>query len=52
MNELKKIFQQSVRDEKKELLPAVLKALSDEEAQAVVESMGSWEGRDRASKAG
>jgi hypothetical protein len=39
VNELKKIFQQSVRDEKKELLPAVLKALSDEEAQAVVESI-------------
>jgi uncharacterized protein (TIGR02271 family) len=35
--ELKKAFQQSVRDERKELLPAVLKALSDEEAQAVVD---------------
>ncbi|MDF3061135.1 MAG: hypothetical protein K0S06_1244 [Microvirga sp.] len=34
--ELKKLFQQHVRDEKKELLPAVLKALSDEEAEAVL----------------
>ena len=34
--ELKKSFQQHVRDEKKELLPAVLKALSDEEAEAVL----------------
>src|SRR4051794_17869254 len=37
--ELRKVFQQSVRDERKELLPAVLKALSDEEAQAVVENI-------------
>jgi len=37
--ELRKVFQQSVRDEKKELLPAVLKALSDEEAQAIVENI-------------
>ncbi|GEO18983.1 DUF2382 domain-containing protein [Microvirga aerophila] len=35
--ELRKVFQQSVRDEKNELLPAVLKALSDEEAQDIVE---------------
>ncbi len=35
--ELRRVFQQHVRDEKKELLPAVLKALSDEEAEAVVE---------------
>src|SRR3712207_1900634 len=35
--ELRKVFQQHVRDEKKELLPAVLQALSDEEAAAVVE---------------
>ena len=34
--ELRTVFQQSVRDERKELLPAVLKALSDEEAQAIV----------------
>lgn len=37
--ELRTVFQQHVRDEKKELLPAVLKALSDEEAQAIVESI-------------
>src|SRR5215203_7238448 len=37
VGELRKVFQQHVRDEKKELLPAVLKALTDEEAQAVVE---------------
>ncbi|WP_336490620.1 DUF2382 domain-containing protein [Methylobacterium nigriterrae] len=37
--ELRKVFQQSVRDERKELLPAVLKALSDEEAQAIVEKI-------------
>jgi hypothetical protein len=35
--ELRKVFQQHVRDEKKELLPAVLKVLTDEEAQNVVE---------------
>ncbi|WP_407530788.1 DUF2382 domain-containing protein [Methylobacterium oryzisoli] len=35
--ELRKVFQQSVRDERKDLLPAILKALSEEEAQAVVE---------------
>ncbi|ACL62348.1 YsnF/AvaK domain-containing protein [Methylobacterium nodulans] len=34
--ELRKVFQQSVRDERKDLLPAVLKAVSDEEAQAIV----------------
>jgi hypothetical protein len=34
--ELRKAFQQHVRDEKKELLPAVLKALSDEEAETVL----------------
>jgi len=37
--ELRKAFQQSVRDERKELLPAVLKALTDEEAQAIVEKI-------------
>jgi hypothetical protein len=37
--ELRRTFQQHVRDEKKELLPAVLKALSDEEAQAIVEGI-------------
>src|ERR671916_805487 len=35
--ELRRVFQQHVGDEKKELLPAILKALSDEEAEAVVE---------------
>src|SRR3954469_3169533 len=35
--ELRKAFQQHVRDERKELLPAVLKALDDEEAEAIVE---------------
>jgi hypothetical protein len=39
VTELRRVFQQHVRDEKKELLPAVLKALSDEEAQAIVESI-------------
>ena len=37
--ELRTIFQQHVRDEKNELLPAILKALSDEEAQAIVEKI-------------
>jgi stress response protein YsnF len=37
--ELRKVHQQSVRDEKNELLPAILKALSDEEAQAIVEKI-------------
>ena len=37
--ELRKAFQQHVRNEKNELLPAILKALSDEEAQAVVETI-------------
>jgi hemerythrin-like domain-containing protein len=34
--DLNKGFQQHVRNERKELLPAVIKALSDEEAEAVV----------------
>jgi len=37
--ELRKVFQQSVRDDKNELLPAVLNALSDEEAQDIVEKI-------------
>jgi len=37
--ELRKVFQQHIRDDKKELLPAVLKVLSDEEAGAVVEKV-------------
>jgi len=36
VSDLRKAFQQHVRDEKKELLPAVLKALSDEEAESVI----------------
>jgi hypothetical protein len=39
VTELRKVFQQHVRDERKELLPAVLKALSDEQAEAVVEKI-------------
>src|SRR5690242_750717 len=35
--ELRGVFQQHIRDDKKELLPAVLKVLSDEEAEAVVD---------------
>src|SRR3954451_21556719 len=37
--ELRRAFQQYVRDERKELLPAVLKALDDEEAEAIVEKI-------------
>ncbi|PVE25958.1 hypothetical protein DC522_01585 [Microvirga sp. KLBC 81] len=37
--ELRKVFQQHIRDDKRELLPAVLKVLSDEEAHAVVEKV-------------
>jgi len=37
--ELRKAFQQHVRNEKNELLPVILKALSDEEAQVVVETI-------------
>jgi len=37
--DLRKAFQQHVRDEKSGLLPAILKALSDEEAEAVVEKI-------------
>ena len=39
LTELRKVFQQHVRDERKELLPVVRKALSDEEAQAIVEKV-------------
>jgi hypothetical protein len=35
--ELRTVFQQHVRDEKRELLPAVARALSEEEKQAVLE---------------
>ncbi|MDP2358483.1 MAG: hemerythrin domain-containing protein [Beijerinckiaceae bacterium] len=37
--ELRKVFQQHVRDEKKELLPAILNALTDEEAKGVVDNI-------------
>jgi len=37
--ELNKGFQQHIRNERKELLPAVLKALSDEEAEALVNTI-------------
>src|ERR671938_530073 len=39
VSELRKAFQQHVRGERKEFLPAVLKALDDEEAEAVVEKI-------------
>ncbi|AWJ88120.1 hypothetical protein TSH58p_32090 (plasmid) [Azospirillum sp. TSH58] len=42
---LKKVFQQHVRDERKELLPAVRKALSEEEAQAVTEKLEAGRAR-------
>jgi len=41
LTELRKVFQSHIRDEKKELLPAVRKALSGEEIQAVVEKIES-----------
>ena len=37
--ELRKAFQRHIRDDRKELLPAVLEVLSEEEAQAVVEQV-------------
>lgn len=39
VSELRRVFQQHIRDDKKELLPAVLKVLSDEEANAVAEQV-------------
>lgn len=39
VTELRRAFQQHIRDDKKELLPAVLKVLSHEEANAVVEKV-------------
>ncbi|WP_052954821.1 phasin family protein [Microvirga vignae] len=39
VTELRKVFQQHIRDDRKELLPAVLKVLSDEEANAIVETV-------------
>ncbi len=37
--ELRRTFQQHIRDDRKELLPAVLKVLSDEEVNAVIEKV-------------
>jgi len=37
--ELRKVFQGHIRDEKNELLPAILKALSDEEAESIIDSI-------------
>ncbi|PVE21165.1 hypothetical protein DC522_28135 [Microvirga sp. KLBC 81] len=39
VTELRRAFQQHVRDDRKELLPAVLKVLSDEEANAIAETV-------------
>ena len=39
VSELRRIFQQHIRDDRKEVLPAVLKVLSDEEAEAVAEKV-------------
>ena len=48
--DLRKAFQQHVRDEKKELLPAVLKALSDEETEAVLENIENEKAEFEAAK--
>lgn len=37
--ELRRIFQQHIRDDRKELLPAVLEVLTDEETEAVIEKV-------------
>ena len=39
VTELKRAFQQHIRDDRKELLPAVLKVLSDEEANVIAETV-------------
>jgi hypothetical protein len=39
VTELRRAFQQHIRDDRKELLPAVLKVLSDEEANAIAETV-------------
>jgi hypothetical protein len=39
VSKLQKVFQQHIRDDRKELLPAVLKVLSDEEANAIAETV-------------
>jgi len=48
--ELRKSFQQHVRDEKKELLPAVLKALSDDEAETVLANIENEKAEIEAAK--
>src|SRR5918996_5400089 len=50
VGELRRVFQQHVRDEKKELLPAVLKALSDEETEAVLENIETEKAEFEAAK--
>ena len=51
LDELNKSFQQHVRNERKELLPAVLKALSDEEAGALAADIeGAVEDADKAKR--
>jgi hypothetical protein len=52
LGELRKVFQQHVRDEKKELLPAVRKALSDEEVQSVVNKIEAGRAEVEAEKKG
>ena len=39
VSELRRVFQQHIRDDRKELLPAVLQVLSDEEAISIVETV-------------
>jgi hypothetical protein len=39
VTELRRAFQQHIRDDRKELLPAVLQVLSDEEANAIAETV-------------
>jgi hypothetical protein len=39
LDDLRRTFQQHIRDDRKELLPAVLKVLSDEEAHAIAETV-------------
>lgn len=39
LTELRRVFQQHIRDDRKELLPSVLKVLSDEEANSIAETV-------------
>ena len=48
--ELRNSFQQHVRDEKKELLPAVLKALTDDEAESVLANIENEKAQIEAAK--